>query len=136
MHASPREQPFKLLHGIQSHVNNHSPPRPTALPGALPVAPASSPAAPCHRPATTETSVSDISAPWPASPPDRDARLRPSQPFDLLCVAGRRAPWAVASGCIRLDTVRRIKNSFFNLFNPRNISKLPKFVETCKNVQK
>jgi hypothetical protein len=30
----------------------------------------------------------------------------------------------------------RIKNSFFNLFNPKNISKFPKFVETCRNVQK
>jgi hypothetical protein len=27
-HASPREQPFKLLHGVRSRVNNHSLPRP------------------------------------------------------------------------------------------------------------
>jgi hypothetical protein len=32
--------------------------------------------------------------------------------------------------------MRGIKNSFFDLFNPRNISKLPNFVESCRNVQK
>jgi hypothetical protein len=30
-----------------------------------------------------------------------------------LCMAGRRAPWAVSPGWIGPDTVRRFKNSFF-----------------------
>jgi hypothetical protein len=45
-----------------------------------------------------------------------------------LCVASRRAPWAVALGRIRPDTVRIFKISFFDLFNLRNGSKLLEFV--------
>jgi hypothetical protein len=53
-----------------------------------------------------------------------------------LCVAGRRAPWAVTSGWIGPDTVRRFKNLFSDLFNPKNGSKLLEFIENCRNVQK
>jgi hypothetical protein len=53
-----------------------------------------------------------------------------------LCVAGRRAPWAVAPGRIGPDTVRRFKNSLSDLFNPRNGSKFLQFIENSRNVQK
>jgi hypothetical protein len=70
------------------------------------------------------------------SPPNRAARPRPRQPFGRQRVAGHHAPWAIASGQIGPDTVCGIKYSFFDLLNHINISKIPKFIETCKNVQK
>jgi hypothetical protein len=45
-------------------------------------------------------------------------------------------PVGCSLGWIGPDTVRIIKNLFSDLFNPRNISKFPKFIETCRNVQK
>jgi hypothetical protein len=43
---------------------------------------------------------------------DRATRPRPSRLFGRLCVAGRRAPWAVASGRFWPSTLRRFLNVF------------------------
>jgi hypothetical protein len=66
---------------------------------------------------------------------DRAARLSPSQHVGWPRVAGRHAQWAVAPGRIGPDTAQ-IKNSFSDLFNPRNISKFLEFIENYRNAQK
>jgi hypothetical protein len=53
-----------------------------------------------------------------------------------LCVAGHRAPWAVARAGWGSTLCIDLKIHFSDLFNPRNGSKLLEFVENYRNVQK
>jgi hypothetical protein len=98
------------------------------------MAPVSLPAAPYRRPATTEPPASTTPrrrfSTGPGHKAEAQSAFQPAMhsrlPSTVGCSHGRIGP----------DTVRGIKNSFFDLFNPRNISKIPKFVKTCRNVQK
>jgi hypothetical protein len=65
----------------------------------------------------------------------RAARPGPSPLFDRPRVAGRCAPWAVASGWFQPSTVRLFFKYFSIVLNSKNCFKLQKFVETCRNVQ-
>jgi hypothetical protein len=130
-------------------------PPPTTLPGVHPVAPASSLAAPCRRPAATKPTASKLSSAQAArgacvvsvpgytfhscaagcfsAGPGRQAE---AQPAFWPATHGRPpSPWAVAPGWIGPGTVRGLK-LVFQFINPRKFSKLSKFIETGRNVQK
>jgi hypothetical protein len=70
----------------------------------------------------------------PFSPLGRAARARPRGCFSRPRVAGRHAPWAVASG--RFSASALGFKCFLIVLNSRNCFKLHKFTETCRNVQK
>jgi hypothetical protein len=145
----------RLLHCLHTAPPFGSAPPPTALPGALPVTLASSLAAPCRHPATSKSLVSTpprccvrelravtvprarpVPAPW-ATSSAVPARQAEAQPACRLVTRGT-PPHPV--GCSpRSDHARhcaRIKNSFSDLFNPINISKLLEFIENYRNAQK
>jgi hypothetical protein len=70
----------------------------------------------------------------PVAPLGWAARPWPSRHFSRPCMAGRRTPWALASGRFWPGTVPGILNVFPIALNSRNRFKLQKFVETCRKV--
>jgi hypothetical protein len=73
---------------------------------------------------------------WAVFPLDRAIRPRPTPLSGHSAWQAAAPPGAVAPNRIGPNTVRRFKNSFSNLFNPKNGSKLLEFIENCRNVQK
>jgi hypothetical protein len=101
----------------------------SSLPGTFPVTPSRSSATPCRRRARPRTVPRVVTAPArarcsrprrPVAPLGWAAKPWPSRRFSRPCVAGRRAPWALASGWFWPGTVPRILNIFPIVLNRRN----------------
>jgi hypothetical protein len=69
------------------------------------------------------------------APLGRAARPQPCGCFGRPRMAGRHAPWDVASGRFSAQYYARGFTCFSVVLNSRNCFKLQKFVETCRNVQ-
>jgi hypothetical protein len=108
------------------------------LPDASTARPWCSSPRPCHRLAATgPTASAPLRRPTRGPPPrlDRAARPWPSQPSGRPHVAGHRTAHC-SYGLISAQHCAAILNRFLIVLNSRNYFKLPKFVETCTNIQK